>query len=282
MPTKYNPERKKIEEVSRDEYIRINKQYLDLNKIKRIVFKVGSSPLENPIFFYNIADNLSRLVKEYNKEVLLVSSGAVMLGRKKLGHKKEDSIMSKQAYASVGQPILIDKYEAAFGEYKQEIGQILLTWNDLDKENEASYKNTVDTLEDLLKHKIIPIINENDTTSTKEMQFGENDILARLTTNAIDADLAVYITNLSGLYDKNPREKDNSIINLVPKIDEYILSISGDTKAENGNEFGTGGMKSKIESIKLLEKPTGLIIGKENFTIEKIFLDYTHNGTLFL
>jgi glutamate 5-kinase len=218
--------------------------------VKRVVVKVGSNVLTedhglNLRAIRSISRQICRLIDD-GIEIILVSSGAMASGLKKVGlEKRPDEIPKRQAIAAVGQAGLIMAYEKAFVRYHKKVAQILLTGDDLN--NRKRYLNARNTLRMLLSWQVVPIINENDTVMTEEIQFGDNDNLAAMITLLMDADILVNLTDIEGLYTKDPRTSpDADFIPLVSTIGEDIKKIAGDIPGA----LGTGGMLSKINAAK--------------------------------
>jgi glutamate 5-kinase len=191
----------------------------NFKKIRRIVVKVGSGVLAaknglNNRVISGITKDISVLRKN-GIDVILVSSGAIASGMKKIGlAKRPVTIFDQQATAAVGQASLMMAYENAFARHNLKVAQILITRDDLN--HRGRYLNARNTVFTLLSWHIIPIINENDTVVADEIQFGDNDNLSAMVTNMAEADLLVLLTDMDGLFDKNPREhKDANIIPLV-------------------------------------------------------------------
>jgi glutamate 5-kinase len=221
-----------------------------LYNVKRVVVKVGSNVLTedhglNLRAIRSISRQICRLIDD-GIEIILVSSGAMASGIKKVGlEKRPDEIPKRQAIAAVGQAGLIMAYEKAFVRYHKKVAQILLTGDDLN--NRKRYLNARNTLRMLLSWQVVPIINENDTVMTEEIQFGDNDNLAAMITLLMDADILVNLTDIEGLYTKDPRTSpDADFIPLVSTIGEDIKKIAGDIPGA----LGTGGMLSKINAAK--------------------------------
>ncbi len=220
------------------------------NNAKRLVVKVGSNVLTedhglNLKAIRSISRQICRLI-DSGLEVILISSGAMASGVKKIGlDKRPDEIPKRQAIAAVGQAGLIMEYEKAFARYHKKVAQILLTGDDLN--NRIRYLNARNTLCMLLSWQVVPIINENDTVMIEEIQFGDNDNLAAMITLLMDADILVNLTDIDGLYTKNPRKyPDAELIPLVSTIRENIVKVAGDIPGP----LGTGGMLSKINAAR--------------------------------
>ena len=258
-----------------------------LGGVKRIVVKVGTSTLANADGSLNedkikqIVANLSELNE--NAEVVFVTSGAVGagMGQMKLAHKPK-SIVEKQALAAIGQVSLIHLYQILFWAHGKTIAQLLLTKDDFS--DRRRYLNMRSVLRSLLAKKIIPVINENDPVvgeGIKGVKVGDNDTLSALVSGLIEADLLVILTDIDGLYDKNPSVfADAKFINLVENLDDSIRAAAG----AEGSKFGTGGMRTKITAAEMTTKNgTHLIIanGTDPRNIVRAAQGY-EVGTLFL
>ncbi len=217
-----------------------------LNSAQRIVIKVGSSSLTKADGHLNhealaaLVDVLAGLADQ-GKTVTLVSSGAqaAAMGPLQLA-KKPKTLALAQAAASVGQGLLIAEYTRVFGSRGYQVGQVLLTAEDLLRR--SLYRNARRALEELFTLGVVPVINENDTVATDEIKFGDNDRLAALVAHLVRADLLVLLTDVDGLYDKHPAEPDAKRISYVDdfsQVEHLEISASGST-------FGTGGMVTKI------------------------------------
>jgi len=221
-----------------------------LNNARRIVVKVGSNVLTedqglNLTAIRSIGRQICRLI-DGGREVILVTSGAMASGIRKVGlEKRPDEIPKRQAVAAVGQAGLIMEYEKAFGRYEKKVAQILLTGDDLN--DRRRYLNARNTLCTLLSWQVVPIINENDTVMIEEIQFGDNDNLAAMITLLMDADILVNLTDIDGLYTKDPREfPEAELIPVISNIDKDIEKYAGDI----AGALGTGGMLSKIRAAR--------------------------------
>ncbi len=226
----------------------INRQSY-FNAAKRIVVKVGSNVLTadqglNLPVIYDLSKQIS-LLMENGVEVILVSSGAMASGQKKIGlTKRPDEIPKRQAIAAVGQTGLMMEYEKAFGVYGIKVAQILLTGDDL-RATRDRYLNARNTLNTLLSWKIIPIVNENDTVVVDEIRFGDNDNLSAMISLLMNADLLINLTDIDGLYTGDPRKQtDVELISEVEAIDDSIEKVAGDMPGA----LGTGGMLSKVRA----------------------------------
>ena len=222
---------------------------------KRIVVKVGTSTLTyengrlNLKCIERMAWVLSDLVNQ-GKEVVLVTSGAIGVGATRLSFaQRPKEIKKKQAAAAVGQAVLIQIYQNFFKEYNQAIAQILLTKEEI--ENEQRRTNTLNTLNTLLELGIVPIINANDTISTYEIEFSDNDNLSAMVADMIEADLLILLTDIDGLYDKDPKTNtDAKRISFVPEVTEQIHKMAG----QKGSKFSVGGMATKVQAAEYCQK----------------------------
>lgn len=260
-------------------------------KFKRIVVKVGSSTLTNLNGKLNFTqlDALSRQLvdlENQGREMILVSSGAVAAGMGELGYaKKPAAIPKRQACAAVGQGLLIGIYNKFFKEYGSKTAQILLTASDL--ENRNRYLNAFNTLETLIEHGVIPIINENDTVVTKEIKVGDNDTLSARVAGLVEADLLINLSDIDGLYNGNPNE-ENEDLKLISKVENITNKIEKMAGGE-GSSVGTGGMQTKIEAAKIAVNSGVMMIigpGKEKNSLLKLVKMAENNkfylGTTFL
>ncbi|WP_186577318.1 glutamate 5-kinase [Aquibacillus kalidii] len=219
---------------------------------QRIVVKIGSSSLTNKTggldkkLLNEHAAAIARLIKS-NYEVILISSGAISAGFTDLGYPSRPvTVAGKQAAAAVGQGLLVQAYTEVFRSFEIVAAQLLITRDVF--VNEEQYTNVYSTLSELLKRSVLPIINENDTVSIKELTFGDNDMLSALVSGLVNADFLVMLTDIDGLYTDNPHINPASTrYDYLPFITEDILE---QTKSDSGSKFGTGGMKSKILAAK--------------------------------
>lgn len=218
---------------------------------KRIVVKIGSSSLTNvkgEIDQEKFSDHIGAIAKLKNlgHEVLLVSSGAVAAGFRKLGYSSRPvTIKGKQAAAAVGQSVLIQSYSDGFSQYDITPAQILLTRTDFSEKKR--YKNAYATFSELLERSILPIINENDTVSITELTFGDNDMLSALVSGLVHADQLIILTDVNGLYDANPLNNPEARrIDRIEEISDEMLGFA----SGSGSKVGTGGMQSKLSAAK--------------------------------
>ncbi|MDR1781752.1 MAG: glutamate 5-kinase [Bacilli bacterium] len=219
-----------------------------LNNIKRIVVKVGTSTIIDPQGFIN-KEKIFSLIKDIVElrrsgyEVILVSSGAVGCGNVELNIKKNTSLSQKQASAAVGQITLLNYYYDYFKIFNTNIGQLLLTRYDI--ENRKNNLNATNTINELLKQNIVPIINENDSTVIDEIKVGDNDNLGALISILAQADLYIILSDIDGIYTDNPKtNKDAQFLDIIEKVDDKIISYA----SGKGSEFATGGMATKLEA----------------------------------
>ena len=256
-----------------------------LDNVKRVVVKVGTSTLTYESGSLNIR-TIEKLVKVLSDlknrglEIVLVSSGAVGVGMGKVGFsKKPDELDKKQALAAIGQCELMNFYDSLFSHYGHTVAQLLLTKDVISDGNR--YKNAKSTLENLFAMSAVPIINENDPISTEQLEFGDNDTLSAYVAELVGADLLIILTDIDGLYDKNPRKyPDAKIIDTVYKIDEKIEKCAGG----EGSNRGTGGMITKIHAAKIATDAGAdmtIASGKNPYILYEIF-DGEKKGTLFV
>jgi glutamate 5-kinase len=252
--------------------------------MKRLVVKIGSNILAHGtegLDIKRITSIASDVAELHNSgyDVVLVSSGAIAAGMKKLGlTEKPRDIKLKQAAAAVGQSSLMWAYEKSFGEHKKKVAQVLLTRDDFsDRKKYINSKNTILTL---LSYKIIPIINENDTIATDEIKFGDNDYLASLVSGLVEADKLIILSDVEGLYTEDPRQSSRAKI--IDHVDEITPEI--ELKAgSKGSALGTGGMYSKVLAAKRAVShgiTVHIISGKKEGLLTSL-IKGKHCGTLF-
>jgi len=225
-----------------------------IDKFKKIVIKVGSSILidnkgkPKKIWLKEFAKDIKNL-KNKKKQIVIVSSGAIAIGCEYLGIKKSGLKVDKsQAVASIGQIELMDFYKNTFNKNKIKISQILLTLDDTEQRRRSI--NARRTIDNLLKMDVVPIVNENDTTATTEIKYGDNDRLAARVAQIISADCLILLSDVDGLYTDNPKKnKKTKFIKTVKEIDEKIKMHA--TKTES--VYGSGGMKTKIDAAKICQ-----------------------------
>lgn len=252
----------------------------------RIVVKVGSSSLVHKETGELDLLGLEHLVRvladlrNQGKDVILVSSGAIGVGRKALGfdHKPE-TIAEKQACASVGQAQLITIYQKLFSEYNQIASQVLMTKHTIVREK--SYINARNTFGELIRMGVIPIVNENDTVSTDEIEIGDNDTLSAVVAAITGADLLIILSDIDGLYTDDPaKNKDATFIECVTSIDDSLYELAKGA----GSDLGTGGMKTKIDAARIAnDSGCDMIVANgSDFHIIGDILGGQERGTLFL
>ena len=215
----------------------------------RIVVKIGTSTLAHATGHLNIrrVEELCKVmsdIKNAGHEVILVSSGAIGMGVGKLGLRERPKDMpSKQAAAAVGQCELMYTYDKLFSEYHHTVAQLLITGDDI--ANEERHLNFSNTLNRLLELGALPIINENDTVSTKEIGIGDNDTLAAIVAQSVKAELLILLSDIDGLYTADPHVDPNAkLLHRVTKLDETILSLAGVSSTKQG----TGGMVTRLQA----------------------------------
>lgn len=225
---------------------------------KRIVIKIGSSSLTHPETGELNLTKIEKLIRVLSdlrgegKEVVLVSSGAIAAGRQAFGHhKRPDSLAEKQAFAAVGQARLMMIYQKLFSEYNQLSAQILMTKNTM--VNNINRKNAQNTFDELLSLGVIPIVNENDSISTYELQnlekFGDNDTLSAMVAALVRADLLILLSDIDGLFTDDPNTNpDAKFIDVVENLDDNLLNMG---KGTSGSKVGTGGMATKLTAAQI-------------------------------
>lgn len=254
--------------------------------MKRIVIKIGSSSLTHEktgSINYLKMERLVRMlcdVRNRGYDVCLVSSGAIAVGKDALSlREKPTDVSVKQACAAVGQARLMMTYQRLFAEYNQVTAQVLMTKYTMT--NPRSQFNAKNTFEELFSLGVIPVVNENDTVSTYEMRFGDNDTLSALVTSLVGADLLVLLSDIDGLYTDDPHKNpDAEIIRDVFEIDEHILGMA---KGSTGSTVGTGGMATKLAAAKIATYSGAdmVIANGEDVTIVEQLLDGEQIGTWF-
>ncbi len=256
------------------------------SKARRIVIKIGSAVLTSAedgldqSRIERLAADVSDLLS-LDREVIIVSSGAIAAGLKKLGlvKKKGMPLSLKQAAAATGQSSLMWMYEKTFGAHGKKVAQVLLTREDLS--NRTRFLNARNTLQTLLDYGVVPVINENDTVSVDEIKFGDNDNLAGMVVHLADADLLVVLSDIDGLYTADPKtDPAAELISVVERITADIERGAGDASSM----VGTGGMRSKIMTARKVGTygvPMAIVNGKKAGMLQAFF-DGGEVGTLFL
>ncbi|MDD2214500.1 MAG: glutamate 5-kinase [Oscillospiraceae bacterium] len=259
-----------------------------LRTVRRLVVKVGTSTVTHPNGAMDLL-NIERLcrtladLQSQGRQVILVSSGAIAVGMNRLRERKRPrEIPEKQAYAAIGQAILINGYNRILAEYGQISAQVLLTRDDTD--NPEALRNIHNTFMTLLDKGVIPIVNENDTVSTHEVfhngTFGDNDKLSAIVARILEADLLVLMSDIDGLYNCDPHKygAEACLIDYVPKIDQEVAKLGGDA-----GSLGTGGMKTKLAAARIAGAagiPTVITQGHRPGDLDLILSGETI-GTLF-
>lgn len=258
-----------------------------LSEKTRIVVKIGSSSLTHRETGDLNLLKIERLVrvlcdlKGSGRDVVLVSSGAIAAGRQAFGKgSRPESISEKQAFAAIGQARLMMVYQKLFSEYNHMAAQVLLTKDTMI--NEVSRYNAQNTFDELMNLGAIPIVNENDTVATHEIQFGDNDQLSALVAALIGADLLILLSDIDGLYSDDPRKDPNaSFIGLVREITPELLAMGKDTA---GSSVGTGGMAAKLAAARIAtDSGSDMVIANASHVeiIHEIMAG-EERGTLFL
>ena len=256
---------------------------------KRIVVKIGSSSLqhvETGNLDYTKLDILVRELcdlRNQGKDVVLVTSGAIAVGKRavQFNDKTEDNpIAVKQAYAAIGQARLMMTYQKIFAEYNQVAAQILMTKNTIvDNLNRFNARNT---FAELFKLGVIPIVNENDTVATHEIEIGDNDTLSAIVASLVDADLLILLSDIDGLYTDDPHNNpDAKYIEVVEELTQELLEMG---KTSTGSDSGTGGMNTKLQAAKIASSVGIDMVIANSSDIRNIrrILDGKNIGTLFV
>lgn len=253
---------------------------------KRVVIKIGSSSLtyeETGSINFAKMERLVRVlcdIRNRGMDVCLVSSGAIAVGKDSIGLKERPTDISvKQACAAIGQARLMMTYQRLFGEYNQITAQVLMTKDTM--VNPISRENAQNTFEELFRIGAIPVVNENDTVSTYEMRFGDNDTLSALVASLIGADLLILLSDIDGLYTDDPHTNpDAELISDVYEISDEIWHMA---KATPGSGVGTGGMATKLAAAQIATcSGADMIItnGTDVSVVEEL-MDGKENGTCF-
>ena len=261
-----------------------------LRKKQRIVIKVGSASIthaESGGLHLRKIEKLVRVISDLNgegKDVILVSSGAIATGRNALSmHRRPRSMAEKQAFAAIGQARLMMNYQKLFSEYSVIAAQVLLTKNIM--LDARSRDNATNTFLELLNLGTVPVVNENDTVSTSEIDqvesFGDNDQLAAIVGAVVHADLVILLSDIDGLFTDDPRRNPEArFLPFIPRIDEEILEMG---KSDSGSNVGTGGMSAKLAAARIAtDSGADMVIAR--FTTADVIqdiLDGKDVGTLF-
>jgi glutamate 5-kinase len=256
-----------------------------LSRVKTLVVKVGSGTLTRPDGTFD-RDNCSRLAAELaeasrGRRLVLVSSGAITVGAQKLGLKREKGkpwdIATKQACAAAGQPDLVAEWGRAIAPHGIHAAQVLLTADDL--ANRKRFLNARRTFARLLELGVLPVVNENDTVAVEEIKVGDNDSLAALVAGCVEADLVALLTDVEGLYDRDPRQKGAALQGVVPRVTAEVERVAGGA----GSERSVGGMITKVKAAKKLGAQgvaTALLSGRRPRALHDL-LAGREVGTLF-
>lgn len=241
-----------------------------------ITTEVGQLDLER---VQSLSGQVQRL-RHGGRRIVLVSSGAIGAGMGRLGlHKRPADLPHLQAAAAVGQSYLMAAYEDAFRRHGTHVGQILLTASDFD--NRKRYLNARNTIVTLFEWNCVPVLNENDTVSVAEIKFGDNDHLAAMVANLLQAPLLVLLTNVDGLFACDPRTNRNArMLTTVPVVDDTITGLAEETRSA----LGTGGMRSKLKAARLVTSAGGAVIMANGAmpNVLDTLAAYEPVGTLFL
>jgi glutamate 5-kinase len=250
---------------------------------RRVVVKIGTNALTNATGRFN-REHFEALGHDLiwaaqNRELVVVSSGAIALGVERLGYaSRPKDIPGKQACAAVGQSRLMQAYEEVLGRAGRTVAQVLLTHADV--QDRRRYLNAKHALLRLLGERVVPIINENDTVSVDELKFGDNDTLAGLVAGLIEADALVVLSDVEGLYEKDPREDPQAqLIHHVPRVDPAVLKLGG----ESVSGVGVGGMATKLRAAARANElgvPCVIASGKVPGRLRQV-LEGEQVGTLF-
>ena len=257
----------------------------DLRDKNRIVVKIGSSSITHP---ETGALNLTKLeilvrelcdLKNAGKDVILVSSGAIAVGRQTIGvHHRPKNVAEKQACAAIGQAQLMMIYQKLFSEYGHQAAQVLMT-KDTMMDN-LSRRNARNTFDELLALGVIPIVNENDTVSTYEIQFGDNDTLSAIVAALVGADMLLLLSDIDGLYTDDPRKNPQAeFIDYVEAVDDRLMQMGKGA----GSDVGTGGMATKLSAAKIAAASGAdmVIANGDDFHVIHRILQGNPIGTLF-
>ena len=259
---------------------------------RRIVVKIGSSSLTHKETGDMDYIRMEKLVRELSdirnqgKEVVLVSSGAIAAGKNAVNLKdvrvnsSAESLAVKQACSAVGQARLMMTYQRLFAEYNQVAAQILMTKNTI--VDDLNRYNAHNTFTELLKLGAIPVVNENDTITTYEIEFGDNDTLSAIVAALVDADLLILLSDIDGLYTDDPRKNPDA--KFISQVDELTDELMGMGKATTGSNVGTGGMNTKLLAARIATKAGAdmIIANSKDIGVLHRLLAGEDEGTLFV
>ena len=255
-----------------------------LAHVRRVVVKIGSGVISNAdgLEYDRVAELSADICQLLDRglEVVLVSSGAISAGKGQLGIVgRPQTIPQKQAAAAIGQTRIIHEYKETFQKLNHNVAQVLLTRDDLS--NRRRYLNARNTVMTLLEYGVTPIVNENDTVVVDEIRFGDNDNLSALVTNLVEADLLIILSDVDGLYDRDPRENPQAeLIPIVERVTPEVEEMGG----KSSSDLGTGGMRTKLKAAKraaLSGVGTLIVNGRISNILSRIF-DGEEVGTYFL
>lgn len=258
----------------------------ELADVKTLVVKMGTSSLTHPNGKLDLKkiDKLARILTDLRNsglQIVLISSGAIGCGTARLGlSERPVETKDKQAAAAVGQSLLMGIYQDSFSNFHQNIAQILLTRDVFDEG--IKQEHAKETFETLFEMGVIPIVNENDAISSDEIQeecFGDNDHLSAMTAKLVGADLLLILSDVEGVYDRNPKDPDARLIPMVDEITDELEQVAG----KAGTKMGTGGMKTKIGAARMATESgidTVITSGEDVNNIYKI-LEGVSLGTFF-
>lgn len=263
-----------------------NRMREHLRNKRRVVIKIGSSSLTHEITGNLNLQKLEKLVRticdlqNQGMEVVLVSSGAIAVGRKTLGLiERPQSISMRQACAAIGQANLMMIYQKLFSEYHQLSAQVLMTKNTMT--DTAARHNARNTFDELLQLGVVPVVNENDTVATYEIEFGDNDKLSAIVAALIGADLLILLSDIDGLYTDDPNTNPEAeFVSVVPEITPKLAAMGKDSRSS----VGTGGMASKIAAARIATDSGAdmVIANAKNTDVIYDILQGREAGTLFL
>ncbi len=262
-----------------------SEHYIDFSKKKRVVVKIGSNSLCHKSTGLVDYIKIERLAMELTDirnrgiDVALVSSGAIAVGRQSVGwHQKPKRLPEKQALASVGQARLMAIYQQFFSQANTNAGQVLMTKNTIF--DNVSRKNAQNTFEELFSMGAIPIVNANDTVSTYEIRFGDNDTLSAIVTALVGADLLILLSDIDGLYTADPKEDPDA--ELVPYVDD-LKRVMHMASQEPGSDMGTGGMMTKLRAAEIATQSGAdmIIANASDITILHRIFENDFTGTVF-
>ena len=265
----------------------MKEERMNLMGKKRIIIKIGSSSLTHKYTGYlnlRTVEKLARILwdlRSQGMDVALVSSGAIAVGRQAMGiASRPDTTSQKQALAAIGQAKLMMTYEKIFAEYNQSVAQLLLTKDTLLKE--PNRNNARNTFEELFAMNVIPIINENDTVATHEIEFGDNDRLSAIVAALVGADLVILLSDIDGLYTADPNVDPEAVrIPLVREITPELMQMGTSRTSSN---VGTGGMAAKLVAARMATDAGADMVITNGNDVNHIYqvLDGEDIGTLFL